>query len=345
MDRVEDRHRIEPGNLLFAWSGTKGISFGARIWNGPIGVLNQHIFKVLPDTRKITSSYAWLVLRNVQDNIEQHAHGFKASFVHVRKSDLINVLLPVPTNKAEQETIVEALSDADALIEALEQLIAKKRAIKQGAMQELLTGKTRLPGFGSRWRTAALADIADIRSGGTPSTTESEFWDGSIRWCTPTDITALDGYKYLSDTERKITPLGLKASAAELIPPNSIVMTSRATIGECAINSCEVATNQGFKNLIPHPDTDVEFLYYLMTTQKMALTNLCGGSTFLEIGKTQLAACRIKVPQDKAEQFAIASILSDMDAEITALESKLTKARAIKQGMMQELLTGRVRLI
>jgi type I restriction enzyme, S subunit len=254
-------------------------------------------------------------------------------------------IIAVPPTKAEQEDIAEVLSDADALIESLEQLLAKKRYLKQGAMQELLTGKKRLSGFSGKWKIKHLEDLADIRSGGTPSTGQSEFWDGDILWCTPTDITALNGHKYLGDTSRKISRLGLKSSSAEIIPANSIVMTSRATIGECAINHVPVSTNQGFKNFVPFEYVDVEFLYYLLLTQKQGFISLCGGSTFLEIGKTQLAAFEVRVPATKAEQTAIAAILSDMDAEITVLETKLAKARDLKQGLMQGLLTGRIRLV
>lgn len=259
-------------------------------------------------------------------------------------SDAVNFLYPVPS-LAEQAAIAEALSDADALIASLEQLLTKKRHLKQGAMQQLLTGKQRLPGFSGEWEVKRLGEIADIRSGGTPSTTQSSFWDGDVLWCTPTDITALSGYKYLSDTNRKITDLGLKSSSAEVIPPNSIVMTSRATIGECAINTVPISTNQGFKNFVPFDSVDVEFLYYLLGTQKQGFISLCGGSTFLEIGKTQLASFEVRLPATKDEQTAIATILSDMDAELATLEGKLAKAHAIKQGMMQELLTGRIRLI
>jgi type I restriction enzyme S subunit len=212
-------------------------------------------------------------------------------------------------------------------------------------MQELLTGQKRLPGFSGDWGKKCLAELADIRSGGTPSTLLPEFWDGDILWCTPTDITALNGYKYLGETSRKVTTLGLKASSAEIVPAMSIVMTSRATIGECAINRVPLSTNQGFKNFVPFDDVDVEFLYYLLTTQKQGFVSLCGGSTFLEIGKTQLAAFEVSLPLTKAEQTAIATVLSDLDAELAALETKLAKARQLKQGMMQELLTGRIRLV
>ncbi|MFA5265431.1 MAG: restriction endonuclease subunit S, partial [Opitutaceae bacterium] len=194
------------------------------------------------------------------------------------------------------------------------------------------------------WEVKKLEELAEIRSGGTPSTKQPQFWSGDILWCTPTDITGLNGYKYLSETCRKITLQGLKCSSAEMIPASSIVMTSRATIGECAINKVPVTTNQGFKNFVPFENVYVEFLFYLLLTKKQDFISLCGGSTFLEINKSGLAIFEVELPAAKTEQTAIAAILSDMDAEIDGLEAKLAKARQIKQGMMQELLTGRIRL-
>jgi type I restriction enzyme S subunit len=203
--------------------------------------------------------------------------------------------IPLPT-LAEQEAIASALSDADGLIESLETLIAKKRQIKHGTMQELLTGKRRLPGFTGKWETKRLGEIADIRGGGTPSTIEEKYWDGSISWCTPSDITALSGYKYLTTTSRCITHAGLTASSAEIVPINSVIMTSRATIGECAITKIPLTTNQGFKNFIPYELTHFEFLYYILSNLKRSLIGLCAGSTFLEIGKAQLRQLTILFP-------------------------------------------------
>lgn len=289
----------------------------------------------------IYSGYA-LRARCIRSQIIPMGQG--AIRANISQSNLKGVSVPIPPI-AEQEAIAEALSDADALIESLQQLIAKKRQIKQGTMQALLTGKQRLPGFAGDWVAKSLSELASIRSGGTPSTTQPQFWDGDILWCTPTDITGLKGKKYLSDTSRKITAHGLQASSAELIAANSIVMTSRATIGECAINELPVATNQGFKNFIPFDDVDVEFLYYLLLTQTESFIRLCAGSTFLEIGKTQLASFEVLTPPTKAEQTAIATILTDMDTELAELETRLAKTRQLKQGMMQELLTGRIRLL
>lgn len=259
-------------------------------------------------------------------------------------SDAVDFLYPTPPLR-EQRTIATTLSGMDAMLDGLDRLITKKRAIKQASMQQLLTGQTRLPGFNGEWMVKRLGNLADIRSGGTPSTGDAAAWDGTIPWCTPTDITALEGRKYLITTSRAITEHGLNTSSAELIPARSIVMTSRATIGECAINAVPVTTNQGFKNLVPHDSVDVEFLYYLLSTHTQGLIGLSVGSTFLEIGKTQVRQYEVKLPAEKYEQTAIATVLSDMDAEITALETSRAKTRALKQAMMQELLTGRTRLV
>lgn len=198
--------------------------------------------------------------------------------------------------------------------------------------------QTELGTIPEEWDIKKLEEIVYIRSGGTPSTTKSEYWDGNIPWCTPTDVTALKGKKYLYDTNRKITFEGLQSSSAEIVPINSLIMTSRATIGESAINQIPVSTNQGFKNLIPFENLSVEFLYYLLQTKKQDLISLCGGSTFLEIGKSQLASFKVQCPTTKAEQEAIAEALSDADAYIESLEHLIAKKRQIRQGAIQELL-------
>lgn len=280
---------------------------------------------------------------NVRKQFKFYAVGSKVS--GVSKGRIGRIRVAFPESLVEQEAIAEVLSDADAYITSLEQLIAKKHDIKQGAMQELLSGHSRLPGFAISWISAKLSDVAEIRSGGTPSSFVPEFWNGTIPWCTPTDITALCDRRNLRTTTRRISEQGLRSSSAELIPADSIVMTSRATIGECAINRVSVTTNQGFKNFTPYTGFDVDFLYYLLQMQTQPLIALCGGSTFLEISKAQLSQYTVVLPASKSEQVAIASVLSDIDLEMAELELKRDKATAVKQGMMQELLTGRTRLI
>ena len=280
----------------------------------------------------------------------------------ISKSGLSLLPVAIPP-KREQRAVTNALLETDALIESLEKLITKKQAIKTATMQQLLTGKTRLPQFAKHpdgtpkgtkpselgenpedWEVLPLSMLASIRSGGTPSTSVSEFWNGEVNWCTPTDITSLNGRKYLTTTARTITGLGLKSSAAELLPGGSIVMTSRATIGECAIAQSPMSTNQGFKNFIPNTETDLEFLYYLLSSQKLGFIGLCSGSTFLEISTKQVRNYEVSVPKFP-EQAAIAKVLSDQDEEIHRLQRRLAKTRQIKQGMMQQLLTGKIRLL
>jgi len=343
-DHEGRRTQLRHGDFLISVTADIGIVSYVDARTPTPAYINQHIALVRLDSCAANPRFISYLLSHARSQRRFRAITDQGAKTGINLATVKGTCLTLPP-PAEQEAIAEALSDVDALIESLEQLITKKRHLKQGAMQELLTGKKRLPGFNGDWEVKRLEGLAEIRIGGTPSTIQLQFWDGDVLWCTPTDITALKGHKYLSTTSRTITMQGLKCSSAEMIPANSVVMTSRATIGECAINSVPVSTNQGFKNFVPFDTVAAEFLYYLLLTKKQDFISLCGGSTFLEISKTQLAIFEVRLPPTKAEQTAIAAILSDMDAEIAALEAKLAKASQLKQGMMQELLTGRIRLI
>jgi type I restriction enzyme S subunit len=343
---VPSDYVLQPGDVIVAMTEqADGLLGSAALIPDEHGYLhNQRLGRVKVLSSEIQLDYLVYVFNSpdYRAKVRETAAGTKVKHTSPEKLLEISVRLPpLP----EQRVIAEALSDVDGLLGSLDRLIAKKRDLKQAAMQRLLTGQTRLPGFHGEWEVKRLDELADLRSGGTPSTTEPRFWDGDVPWCTPTDITALNGHKYLSGTSRMITENGLKASSAEMIPAHSIVMTSRATIGECAINTVSVSTNQGFKNFVPFVTTDVDFLYYILTTQKQGFISLCGGSTFLEIGKTQLVAYQVRLPASKDEQTAIAGVLGEMDAELAGLEQRREKTRALKQAMMQELLTGRTRLV
>jgi type I restriction enzyme S subunit len=261
----------------------------------------------------------------------------------LNRNDVHSHRVAIPPSAAEQRAIAAAIGDADALIAGLDKIIAKKRDLKKAAMQQLLTGQTRLPGFSGEWEVKRLGDVAEIVSGGTPRTSVASYWDGSIKWCTPTDITGTDG-RYLSETARTISQAGLDSCSAQLLPAGALLLCSRATIGELRIAACDVCTNQGFKSLIAKEGVSNEYLYYLLLKMKPQLVERAIGSTFLEISKKDTASFDISLPLFD-EQTAIATVLSDTDAEIAALEARRNKTRALKQGMMQELLTGRTRLI
>lgn len=255
--------------------------------------------------------------------------------------DLASFHIALPS-KEEQINIANALTEADTLIRKLDQLIAKKRDIQYAAMQQLLTGQRRLPGLSGEWEVKRLGDVGDLISGGTPKTSNPEYWGGNIKWCTPTDITRSKG-KYLSETERSISEAGLVDSGARLLPAGSLLICTRATIGELKIATAPICTNQGFKSLVCYDGISHEFMYYKLLTMKKDMVERAFGSTFLEISKANISEITLSVPP-LAEQTAIATILSDMDTELAALEDRRDKNHQFKQGMMQELLTGRVRL-
>ncbi len=339
------RFSVQSGDVLMNEGGDRDKLGRGAIWRGQYQpcIHQNHVFVVRP--KKVVDP-EYLAFWSAGDEARKYfliAGRQTTNLASINKTSLGQLPVVLP-RVSEQRAISTALSDVDALLEELDGLITKKRDIKQATMQQLLTGQTRLSGFKEEWQAKTLAHLAEIRSGGTPSTSTPGFWNGGIPWCTPTDITALRGQKHLTNTERTISPSGLQASSAETIPPNSVIMTTRATIGECAINTVPMTTNQGFKNLVPIA-ADCEFLYYLMTIQKSRLVQLCAGSTFLEIGKKQLDKFDLYLPESLDEQKAIAAILSDMDTEIDALKQRRAKTAALKQAMMQELLTGRTRLV
>jgi type I restriction enzyme S subunit len=252
---------------------------------------------------------------------------------HINVGHMINLLIPYP-EPGEQTAIATALNDADKQISELEKLIAKKGNIRQGAMQELLRPK-------DGWVEKTLGEIADVVGGGTPSTFNSKYWNGEINWFTPTEI---GDKKYSFHSVRKITREGLKNCSARILPIGTILLTSRASIGDASILMQEGCTNQGFQSLIVKDENNNEFLYYLILTLKPALIQKSSGSTFLEISPSKLKAIDITIPKP-TEQKQIAQILLDIDAEIEVLEKKLEKHKMLKQGMMQNLLTGKIRLV
>ncbi|WP_194147102.1 restriction endonuclease subunit S [Helicobacter pylori] len=192
----------------------------------------------------------------------------------------------------------------------------------------------------SNWQRVRLGDIAEIIGGGTPSTQVTSFWNGSINWFTPTEIGIT---KYVHKSQRTITPLGLKKSSAKLLPIGTILLTSRASIGDCAILKVVATTNQGFQSLIPLEKINNEFLYYLMLTLKNKLLKLASGSTFLEVSPNKIKNLLIPLPPLN-EQIAIANILSGLDHYLYTLDSLILKKESVKKALSFELLSQRKRL-
>ncbi len=193
----------------------------------------------------------------------------------------------------------------------------------------------------SNWQRVRLGDIAEIIGGGTPSTQVTSFWNGSINWFTPTEIGIT---KYVYKSQRTITLLGLKKSSAKLLPIGTILLTSRASIGDCAILKVVATTNQGFQSLIPLEKINNEFLYYLMLTLKNKLLKLASGSTFLEVSPNKIKNLLIPLPPLN-EQIAIANILSALDNEIISLKNKKRQFENIKKALNHDLMSAKIRVL
>ena len=192
------------------------------------------------------------------------------------------------------------------------------------------------------WEVSSLDYFGDIYSGGTPDTEVAEYWNGDIAWCTPSDITKLDT-KYIESTEVKITAKGLKECSATLLPPRSIVVCTRATIGSAAICNTEIATNQGFKNIITNETANPEWLYYNIIYSKPRLVRLGCGSTFLEVSKKDFSRFKIVAPLLE-EQRKIAEVLGVWDEAIEKQARLIEKLALRKRGLMQRLLSAKLRL-
>lgn len=183
------------------------------------------------------------------------------------------------------------------------------------------------------WQKVKLGDVAEIESGGTPSSSKPEYWDnGEICWVTLPDLKN----KYIFDTQRKITPLGLKNSSAKLLPVNSVIFSSRATIGEISITKIKTSTNQGSKNFICDPrQIEYEFLYYLLKSKVDEIIGLATGATYKEINKTVFSSVEVDIP-DLLTQKQIAGILSTYDNLIENNTKRIKILEEIAQAIYRE---------
>jgi len=264
-------------------------------------------------------------------------------------TQLKDLLVCVPQN-FEQRAIAGALEDVDALLGALEKLIAKKRDLKQAAMQQLLTGQKRLPGFAKKWEALNMAEKSTLKarigwqglttaeylqSGEYYLVTGTDFVNGRINW---SSCCFVSSERYAQDRNIQLRP-------------KDILLTKDGTIGKVGFVDYlpgPATLNSGVFVIRPKEDAyDPQFFYCILTSRIFDdfLTKLKAGSTISHLYQKDFVNFSFLAPATLDEQTAIAAVLSDMDAELSALEQRLTKTRLLKQGMMRELLTGRTRLI
>ena len=193
----------------------------------------------------------------------------------------------------------------------------------------------RFPEFSGEWNKYTINDLATVVGGGTPDTTVKSYWGGDIQWFTPSEI---GKNKYVDFSKRTITRDGLDNSSAKLLPLHTILLSSRATVGECSIASNECTTNQGFQSLIAK-QCNIDFLYYLIQTKKKDLIRNACGSTFLEISANEIRKIKVAVPVQN-EQEQIAKLLSLIDERIATQNKIIEKLQSLIKGLSQQLLSS-----
>lgn len=190
----------------------------------------------------------------------------------------------------------------------------------------------RFPEFTEEWNSKSLSDLANVIGGGTPDTTVKSYWDGEIQWFTPSEI---GKSKYVDLSIRTITEEGLNNSSAKLLPSGTILLSTRATIGECSLSLRKCATNQGFQSLVSKK-CNTDFLYYLIQTKKKDLIRKSCGSTFLEISANEVRKIQVSVPTE-VEQQRIAELLSLIDERIATQNKIIDKLESLIRGLNDSL--------
>jgi type I restriction enzyme S subunit len=285
-------------------------------------ILSQRtiLLQIAPEYASSYFIFQIMLSTQFQKVLADYSSGSTAKGIQRKKFEQLPIPLPpLP----EQRAIAAALSDVDALLAGLEQLIAKKRDLKQAAMQQLLTGQTRLPGFDGAWEVKRLGEVCKITTGNKDVNEGNP--DGQFPFFTCSrSHTFSDSYSF--DTE-------------------AILVAGNGEVGNLHYFHGKFEAYQRTYVLYTF-SADVNYIWQQLNehlSDSLGLGKI--GSSIPYIKKENLIEFEFKSPRDPAEQIAIAAVLSDMDAELAALETQLHKTRAIKQGMMQELLTGKIRLI
>lgn len=346
-------HQLVCGDVLFNTRNTLDLVGKVAIWRDelPVAYYNSNLMRLEFDPKKVCSNeYANYAL-NTEGAISR-LRGLATgttSVAAIYTRDLLKLKIPVPP-LPEQRAIASALNDVDALQRSLERFIAKKRDLKQAVMQQLLTGQTRLPGFHCEWESKTLGDLGST-FGGLTGKTKADFGEGSGLYVTFVNI--MNNVVINCDAfERvKVSPT---ESQNRVMKGDLLFNGSSETPEEVAL--CSVLTEDvpnlflnsfcfGFR-LREAVEADGLFLAYYLRSKsgREMMKSLAQGSTRYNLSKLALLKSQLLLPR-MPEQRAIAAVLSDMDAELASLEQRLVKTRALKQGMMQELLTGRVRLL
>jgi len=368
---IESRFIANEEDLLIAITDmSKGFIIGAPLYvnvlrsKGEILVYSMDLVKLIPKKDINTKFYFYLFSwENIRKVMKSFAHGTNVLHLNLDLTSKLKIIMPP---LYEQKRIADTLSTVDNAIKSIDSAVARLERLKKALMNELLTGRirvreengkltfhtetefqeTQIGKIPKEWEVVKVNKLFDLYKGTTPSTKIKEYWNGTIPFVTPTDITKINDLNemYLKTTENYITEKGLKSKGLKLVPKDSLLFTSRATIGYLAINKTEVAINQGIISLIPKDaNIDVTFFYYFLQKLKSLFENLAGGSTYKEISMSTFSNVIVPLPS-LPEQQRIADILSTVDRTIELYYKEKDVLKNLKMGLMDMLLTGKVRV-
>lgn len=341
--------QVDKGDILVTKDGTIGkVAF---VDNVPLPTtLNSGVFVIRPIRDNYDPKYFYHVL------MSKHFRNFLGKLTagstisHLYQKDFVYYNFPLPPTLTEQRAIATALSDVDALLSSQEQLISKKQAIKQGAMQELLTppskGGKRLPGFSGDWERIRVDKVITVARGGSPRPIQDFISSSSngVNWIKIGDTSSKS--KYIVSSKEKIIPEGAQYSRE--VNVGDFVLSNSMSFGRPYILKIDGCIHDGWLVLQNYQDAfEREFLYYTLMSKDVYNQYImkASGSSVLNLNKEIVKTVELNRPTDMDEQKAIAQVLSDMDQEIEILEEKKAKYQKVKEGMMQELLTGKIRLV
>lgn len=339
-----------------------GLLFGTRVNVANIGkteqdiAISQDITGILPDEHVIDSDYLTWYLLDQQDRIRaQFSQGSTIQGMIIDDLKSISVLMP---SLAEQRRIAAVLSTVNRKIKQTEKIVGTAEELKRGLEQDLVLGKglsdeyqdvqigPRNVTLPSDWHLSTFSKIATIEKGSTPKTSNEAYYGGDIVWVTPDDLSTLyeKGEKYIDDSRRKLTEAGLESISAHIVEPDSVMFTSRSYgIGKTAICTVPAATNQGIIAFEPNPEMNPEYLYHYLNWIMDYIVSLSGVSTFPEVSKNDISTIAMPVPpEDHQEQ--IAEVLKQADEKIFRERQHKLTLQELKRGLMQDLLTGKVRV-
>ncbi|MHB7715702.1 restriction endonuclease subunit S [Escherichia coli] len=332
----QDKWLVEPGQLLFSWAGTKGVSFGPFIWNGPKGVLNQHIYKVFAN-ENVHEHWLYLALLHITQKIEAQAHGFKSTLLHVQKKDIDNQFVLTPP-VAEQKKISQILSTWNKAISVTEKLLANSQQQKKALIQQLLTGKKRLLDengvrFSGEWCTCTLSEVAHIIMGSSPKS--EAYNDNGL------GLPLIQGN---ADIKCRVScPRVYTSDITKECTPGDILLSVRAPVGTVALSQHKACIGRGISAIKSKRKMSQSFLYQWFLWFEPKWCYLSQGSTFESINSDDIKTLKLSVPNFE-EQQKIAAVLSAADTTKSKHHKKLPILKKKKKALMQKLLTGKRRV-